>query len=78
MGLQAGNAWRISRKATQLVAEYAVVKSLPDDPDFVWWDPHILKKRSKIIVALKNRYHKSTHKFEIEVPKIWDDCVRLD
>jgi hypothetical protein len=24
------------------------------------------------------RYHKRTHKFGIEVPKSWDDCVKLD
>jgi hypothetical protein len=23
------------------------------------------------------RYHKRTHKFGIEVPKSWDDCVKL-
>jgi hypothetical protein len=28
--------------------------------------------------ALTKRYHKRNHKFGIEVPKSWDDCVRLD
>jgi hypothetical protein len=59
------------------VAEYAVSKSLLDDPDFVWWAPHVLKKRSRIIAPVTKRYHKRTHKFGIEVPKSWDDCVRL-
>jgi hypothetical protein len=44
----------------------------------VWWAPHVLKKRSRIIADVTKRYHKQTHKFGIEVPKIWDDCVRLD
>jgi hypothetical protein len=31
-----------------------------------------------IIAAVTKRYHKLTHKVGIEVPKSWDDCVRLD
>jgi hypothetical protein len=60
------------------VAEYAAVKSFLDTPGFVWWAPHILKKRTKIISAVTKRSHKRTHKFGVEVPKNWDDCVRLD
>jgi hypothetical protein len=44
----------------------------------VWWAPHVLKKCSIIIADVTKRYHKRTHKFGIEVPKSWDDCVRLD
>jgi hypothetical protein len=60
------------------VPEYAVVKSFLDAPDFVWWAPQVLKKRSRIIFTVAKHYHKRTHEFGIEVPKIWDDCVRLD
>jgi hypothetical protein len=60
------------------VAEYAVAKSLLDAPTFVWWAPHVLKKRSIIIADVKNLYHKRNHKFGIEVPKSCDDSVRLD
>jgi hypothetical protein len=38
----------------------------------------VLQKRTKNIAAVTKRYHKRTHKFGIEVPKNWDDCVRLD
>jgi hypothetical protein len=58
--------------------EYAAAKSSLDAPDFVWWAPHVLKKRSISISDVTKRYHKRNHKFGIEVPKIWDDCVRLD
>jgi hypothetical protein len=60
------------------VAEYAAAKSLIETPSFVWWSRHVLKKRSRIIAAVTKRYHKLTHKFGIEVPKSWDECVRLD
>jgi hypothetical protein len=60
------------------VAEYAVAKSFLYAPDSVWWATHFLKKRSRIIDDVAKRYHKPTHKFGIEVPKNWDDCVWID
>jgi hypothetical protein len=60
------------------VAEDAATKSLIYTPDFIWWAPHVLKKRTIIIAAVTKHYHKRTHKFGIEVPKNWDACVRLD
>jgi hypothetical protein len=44
----------------------------------LWWAPHVLKSRSRIIAAVTKRYHKRTHKFGIEVPKNWDECVTLE
>jgi hypothetical protein len=38
----------------------------------------VLQKRTIIIAAVTKRYHKRTHKFGIEVPTSWDDCVKLD
>jgi hypothetical protein len=51
---------------------------LLDTPDFIWWAPHVLKKHTRIIADVTKRNHKRTHKFGIEVPKSWDDSVRLD
>jgi hypothetical protein len=47
-------------------------------PAFIWWGPHVLQKRTIIIADVAKCYHKRTHKFGIEVPKNWDDCVRLE
>jgi hypothetical protein len=60
------------------VAEYAAAKSFLDSPNFLWWEPHVLKKRSVIISVVTKSYQNRTHKFGIEVPKSWDDCVRLE
>jgi hypothetical protein len=51
------------------VAEYGASKSFLDNPDFVWWAPRVLKKRTIIIADVTKSYHKRTHKFGIEVPK---------
>jgi hypothetical protein len=60
------------------LAEYAVTRGIDNEPAFAWWVPFTLKRRNRIIAAVNSRYHKRTHKFGIEVPKTWDDCVRLD
>jgi hypothetical protein len=60
------------------VAEYAATKILIDNPGFIWCPPRVLKKCTRIIADVTKRYHKRTHKFGIEVPKSWDDCMRLD
>ena len=60
------------------VAEYVVAQGLQHEPAFVWWVPYTLKRRNRIIAAVNKRYHKRTHKYGIEVPKTYDDCVRID
>jgi hypothetical protein len=60
------------------VAEYAATKNLHDESVFAWWVPHVLKKRNIIIAAVTKRYHKRTHKCGIQVPKTWDEAVKLD
>jgi hypothetical protein len=60
------------------VDEYAADKSLLNSPAFVWWALHVLQKRTNIIADVTKQYHKRTHKFGIEVPKNWDDCIILD
>jgi hypothetical protein len=60
------------------IAEYAATKSLLNTPDFIWWDPHVLQTRTRIIASVTKRYHKWTHKFGIGVRKSWDECVKLD
>jgi hypothetical protein len=60
------------------VAEYSATKGLLSTPAFVWWAPYVLQKRTRIIADGTKRYHKWTHKFGIEVPKSWDDCVKID
>ena len=54
------------------VAEYAVSQGIADDPAFNWWVNFVLKKRERIIKAVKGRqakYLKTNFKFGIEVPR---------
>jgi hypothetical protein len=74
---QRGCALLISRNPVE-VAEYAIAQGISEQPAFLWWVPHVIKKRNRIIAAVNARYHKRTHKFGIEVPKNYDECVRLD
>ena len=60
------------------VAEYAIAQCIHDEPAFLWWVPYTIKRRNRIIAAVNARYHKRTHKFGIEIPKTFDECVQLD
>ena len=50
------------------VAEFATATSIDREPAFAFWVKHVLKKRNKIISAVKARVTRVTHKYGIEVP----------
>jgi ribosomal protein L31E len=55
-----------------------VAQGIDSEPAFAWWVPFTLKRRNRIIAAVNSCYHKRTNKFSIEVPKNFDECVRID
>ena len=62
-------------------AEFAVAMGIEDEPAFNWWVKPVLKKRDRIISAVKKRqgrYLKKRYKFGIRVPKDVDEAYRLD
>jgi hypothetical protein len=63
------------------VAEYAVAQGIAHEPAFNWWVTHVLRKRDRIVAAVKKRnvrYLKKTHKFGIELPKTVAEAYELD
>ena len=60
------------------VAEYAVARGVDHEPAFAWWVPWTLKKRNRIIAAVNKRYHKTTHKFGIRIPKTVREANEID
>ena len=62
-------------------AEFAVAQGIDKEPAFNWWVPHVLKKRERIIAAVKQRsarYLKRTHKWGLEVPKTVEEAYDID
>jgi hypothetical protein len=62
----------------EVVADYAIAHGINGEPAFAWWVLYTIRRRNRIIAVVNSRYHKRTHKFGIEVPKTYDDCVRID
>ena len=63
------------------VAEYAVSQVIKNEPAFNWWVTFVLKKRERIIKAVKGRaakYLKKCFKFGIEVPGTVKEAYELD
>ena len=60
------------------VAEYAVNNQLVEEPAFAWWVKDVLRRKDRIISAVKSRYWKRTHKFGIRVPKSIQEALDID
>ena len=60
------------------VAEYAVNMKLVSEPAFAWWVPYTIKKRDRIIKAIKTRYWKKNQKYGIELPKTVKRALEVD
>lgn len=61
-----------------MLAEYAVANKLVSEPAFNWWVPYTLKKRDRIIKAVKKRYFRKMEKFGIELPKSVKRALEID
>jgi len=60
------------------VAEYAMANKLQDSPAFRWWVPDVLKRKMRMIKAVKSRYMKKTHKYGIHLPKTVAEAYQID
>jgi hypothetical protein len=59
-------------------AEYAVAHSLTSEPAFSWWVTHTLKKRDRIISAVRARFVRKEYKFGLKVPNTIAEARRID
>ena len=60
------------------VAEYAEAKKLIKEPAFAWWVPFTLKKRKRILKAMKKRYFRTEQKYGVELPKTVKRALEID
>ena len=60
------------------LAECAQGNLLVEDPAFKWWGPYTLRKRNRILSAMKNRCHRTAQKFGIELPKTVKRALEID
>ena len=60
------------------LAEYAVNNKLSDEPSFRWWVKSTLKGRNKLIHKFKTKKTTKNIKFEVEVPSMVEEALRLD
>jgi Fe-S-cluster containining protein len=61
-----------------LLAEYAIANKLVSEPAFQWWVPYTIKKRDRIIKAVKKRYFRKLEKFGLELPKSVKRALEID
>ena len=68
----------VSLKLYKEAAAYALSRGIAKELAFAWWIPYMMKKRDRIIAKINTQYHKTTHKFGIELPKNLEHARRLD
>lgn len=59
-------------------AEFAISQGIDQKPAFRWWIPTVLKQRNRVVLAIKTRYTKKTHKYGIKVPRNVEEAYLLD
>ena len=60
------------------MAEYSVEARLSQEPAFVWWVPHVLKKRTTIIAKVKSKYWVRTHKYGVKITRNTEQAKEFD
>ena len=60
------------------VAEYVKNNQLEDEPAFKWWVPFTIRKRNRILSAMRKRYFRIQQKFGIEIPKNVERALQID
>ena len=60
------------------IAEYAAGNRLDVEPAFKWWLRDVIILRNRIISKVKDKYWRTTHKFEIRVPESVDEALAID
>lgn len=60
------------------VAIYAKENGLVEQPAFAWWVPYTIKKKDRIIGAVKARVGLRIHKYGVQVPRTLQEAYELD
>jgi hypothetical protein len=61
-----------------MLAEYVTNHNLQKEPAFAWWVPYTLRKRDRMIKAMKKRYFRINQKYGIELPKTVERALEID
>jgi hypothetical protein len=55
-----------------------IARDIADQPAFAWWVPYTLCKRSVIVLAVNSRLWKTSHKYDIELPRSVQEALEID
>ena len=58
------------------VGVYVIACGIQDEPVFAWWVPYVMRKRDIIVLMVKSRVRRTTHKHGIEMPAPGRDIVQ--
>ena len=59
-------------------AEYAVANKISEEPAFAWWIHSVLRKRDRILMKVKSKFIRKSHKYGVEIPKSVQHALQID
>jgi hypothetical protein len=60
------------------VADFAISQGIQDLAGFKWWVPYTLKRKNRILSAIKTRHKRKSHKYGIQVPSSVEEAYQID
>ncbi len=60
------------------VAEYATAHGIAQESAFSWWVKDVLKRKDRIINAVRARHVKRNYKFGIQIPSTVEEALEID
>jgi hypothetical protein len=60
------------------VAQYAIDNDLDEEDAFRWWVPFTIRKRNRLLKAMKKRYFRTDQMFGVECPKAVARALKID
>ena len=60
------------------LAKYAVSNCMSEEPALKWWVKDALKKRDSILVKVKSKFWRTSHKFGIKINKSVQEAYAIE
>ena len=69
---------RFKNRQCLLLVEYVERMNLINEPAFLWWVHHMLRKSARLLLKIKTVFHKNNLQFGIMVPRNYADAKKMD
>ena len=55
-----------------------MANDIENEPAFKWWVKDVIQKRNNMIMKVRTRYWRTTHKYGVELPHSYEEALEID